>query len=48
MKYNNNNNNNNNNNILPETCNFKISAHNLLFSLSKHVKKAVLFFVPVW
>jgi hypothetical protein len=46
MKYNSNNNNNNNNGyILLENCNFKISASNFLFSLSKHVKKAVLFFV---
>jgi hypothetical protein len=33
--------------ILLETCNFKISAPNFLFSLSKQVKKTVLFFVAL-
>jgi len=48
MKYSsnnrNNNNNNNNNNIyiLLENCNFKISARNFLFSLSKQVEKGLI------
>ena len=33
--------------ILLGNCNFKISARNFLFSLSKQVKKKVLFFVVV-
>ena len=39
MKYNSNNKNNIYIYILLETCNFKISARNFLFSLSKQVKK---------